>query len=108
MKMAIKRENNMLLVIALIHVSGLTVIVNLLGTPKSRVVAHEMVIKLENYEFLVMSLKHVSSLTGHANIPGAPKLWAIAQENGGKTRKRRVFGHNSQTCIGSYGHCKSP
>ena len=51
-------------------------------------------IRRENDEFLVISLKHVSGLTGHANLLGTPKLWEIAHENGHKTRKRRVFGHN--------------
>src|SRR3954469_10060466 len=57
-------------------------------------------LKRENNESLVITLKHVSILTSHANPPETPKLWAIAHENGHKTRKRRVFGHNSQTCIG--------
>jgi hypothetical protein len=58
-----------------------------------------MAIKRETDECLVMTLKHVNRL-------GTPKLWAIAHENGHKTRERRVFGHNSQTCIGFYGHFK--
>ena len=48
----------------------------------------------ENDDCLVMTLKHVNHL-------GTAKLLAIAHENGHKTRKQRVFGHNSQTCIGS-------
>jgi len=46
-----------------------------------------------------MSLKHELSFMGRANRPRTPKLWAIAHENIHKTRKRRVFAHNSQTCI---------
>ena len=62
----------------------------------------------ENDQFLDMPLKHVSGLTGLVNRPGTPELWAIAHENSQKLRKRPVFGHPSQTCIGSYGPCKSP
>src|SRR4051812_22727844 len=65
-------------------------------------------IKRENDEFLVITLKHVSGLTSHANRLGTPKLWAIAHENGHKTRKLRVFGPNSQTCIGSLKPCNRP
>ena len=56
-------------------------------------------IKCENDEFLVIILKHVSGLMGPANRPRTPKPWAIAYEIGHKTRKRRVFTRNSQTCI---------
>jgi hypothetical protein len=55
--------------------------------------------KHENNEFLVMSLKHELSFMGRANRPRTPKLWAIAHENVHKTRKRQVFGHNSQIYI---------
>ena len=65
-------------------------------------------IKSENDDFLVMTLKHVSGLTVVVNRPRTPKLWGIAHENGHKAQKRRVFCHKSQTCIWSYGHCKSP
>jgi hypothetical protein len=65
-------------------------------------------IKHENAEFTVRTLKHVSSLTVIVNLPTTPKPWLIAHEHGHKTRKRRVFGHKSRTCIGSYGRCKSP
>src|SRR4051812_49838354 len=65
-------------------------------------------IKRENYKFLVMPLKHVSAHTGHVNRAKIPKLKPIAKENNHKTRNRQVFGHASQTCIGSYGTCKSP
>jgi hypothetical protein len=58
-------------------------------------------IKHGNNELLVISLKHVTGLTGLANPHGTQKLWEITHENGQKTRKRQVFGHNSQTCIGS-------
>ena len=58
-------------------------------------------IKRENDEFLVISIKRVTELTGLANLLGTQKQWEITHENGQKTRKRRVFGHNSQTCIGS-------
>ena len=53
-------------------------------------------IKHESGEFLVMSLKHVSGVTSRTNHLGTPKLWAMADENAHKTRKRRVFVHNSQ------------
>ena len=62
----------------------------------------------ENDKFLHMPIKHVSGLKGLVNHPGTLKLWAIARENGQKLRKRQVFAHAYQTCIGSYGPCKSP
>ena len=62
----------------------------------------------ENDKFLHMPLKHVSGLTGLVTRPGTLKLCAIAHENGQKLRKRQVFAHASQTCIRSYGPCKSP
>ena len=55
----------------------------------------------ENDEFLVITLKHVLGLRIVVNPPRVPKQCPIAHENGRKTRKRRVFGHISQTCIGS-------
>ena len=63
----------------------------------------KMTLKRENDEFLVITLKHVSSLKVALNRPGAIKLWGIAHKNNHKTRKRRVFGHNFQTFIWSYG-----
>ena len=57
-----------------------------------------MTLKRENDEFLVITLKHVSGLPVILNRPGTPILWAITHENGHNTQKRRVFGHNSQTC----------
>ena len=66
------------------------------------------VVKRENIEFLVITLKHVSGLAVLVNLPSNPKLWAIAKQNGHTTRKRQVFGRNSQTCIRSYGHYKYP
>ena len=62
----------------------------------------------ENNKFLHMPLKHVSGLTGVVNHLVTLKQWAIAHENGQKLRKQPVFGHTAQTCIGSYGPCKSP
>ena len=56
-------------------------------------------IKQENYEFLVIYLKHVRVLPRHANPTGTQKPWAMTHENDHKTQKRRVFGHNSQTCV---------
>ena len=108
MKTAIKREYNEFLFISLKLISGLTVIVNRPGTPKLWAIAHKMAIKGEYGEFLAISLKLVSGIMVIVNRPGIPKLWVIAHENGHKTRKRQVFGHISQTCIGSYYCCKSP
>ena len=68
----------------------------------------KMAKKRENDEFFVITLKHVSSLTVVVKRHRTPKLWLIAHENGHKARKRRVFGHQSQTSIWSYGRCKSP
>ena len=107
MKMAIKSENDEFLVITHKHVLGLTGHANRPKTLKLWPIAHENDHKHENVEFLVINLKVVSGLTGHANRPRIPKLWTTALENGHKTRKLRVFGPNSQTCIGSYGRCKS-
>src|SRR4051812_14938394 len=64
-------------------------------------------IKRENGEFLVISLKHVRGLSRHANPAETQKPWAITHENGHKTRERRVYGHISQKCNGSYMPCKS-
>ena len=61
----------------------------------------------ENDEFLHMPVKYVSGLAGLVNRPVTLKLWAIAHENGQKLRKRQIFANASQTCIGSYGPCKS-
>ena len=62
----------------------------------------------ENDKFLDITLKHVSGLTGLVNRPVTLKQWAIAHENDQKLGKRQVFAHASQTCIRSYGPCKSP
>ena len=59
-------------------------------------------------QFFDMPLKYVSCLKGLVNRPITLKLLAIAHENGKKLRKRQVFAHAYQTCIGSYGPCKSP
>src|SRR3954468_20616899 len=71
------------------------------GTPKQWEILMKTVIKRENDEFLVISIKHVAGLIGLANPLGTQKQWEITHEKGQKTRKRRVFGHNSETCIGS-------
>src|SRR3954468_8656425 len=97
MKTAIKQENDEFLVIYFQHVSGRKVTVNRPRTPKLWAVAHENGIKCENGEFLVISLKHVRVLSRHANPAKTEKMWAITHENDHKTRKRRVFRHNSQT-----------
>src|SRR3954468_6005519 len=64
-------------------------------------------IKQENDELLVISFQHVSDRKVTVNRPRTPKLWAIAHENVHKTRERRVTGHISQKCNGSYMPCKS-
>src|SRR4051812_25423703 len=64
-------------------------------------------IKQENDEFLVISFQHVSGRKVTVNRPITPKLWAIAHENCHKTQERRVSGHISQKCNGSYRPCKS-
>src|SRR4051812_4060325 len=99
MKTAINRKNDEFLVISLKHAIVLTRHANPPGTPKLWAISHENGHKHENDEFLVISLKHVRVLTRHANPPGTHKLWTIIHENDHKTRKRRVFGHNSQICI---------
>src|SRR3954468_20662697 len=62
--------------------------------------------KHEKDEFLGITLKHVSGLKVVVNRPRTPKPWAIAHENVHKTRDRRVSGHISQTCQGSFETCK--
>jgi hypothetical protein len=62
-------------------------LVNLHGTPKQWVIAHENGLKRKNDEFLVMPLKYVLSVMDLVNHYGIPKLWAIAHENGPKTQK---------------------
>ena len=83
------------------QVSSLTVVVNRPGTPKQWEILMKTAIKRGNDEFLVIYLKHVAGITGLENPIRTQKLWAITRENGHNTQKRRVFGHNSQTCIGS-------
>ena len=56
-------------------------------------------IKHETDEFLLLTLKHVSGLEVPISHLGTIKLWVIAHENDHKTRKLRVFGHISPTCI---------
>ena len=63
-------------------------------------------VKRENDLFLVITLKPLSGLMVIVNRPRTTKLWVIARENGNKARKQRIFGHLTQTCIGSYGRCK--
>ena len=59
-------------------------------------------------QFFDRPLKYVSGLKGLLNRPVTLKLLAIAHENCQKLRKQQVFAHAYQTCIGSYGPCKSP
>jgi hypothetical protein len=65
-------------------------------------------LKRKKDEFLVMPLKHVFSVMGLVNHPEIPKLWAIAHENDPKTKKRRVFGHATQTCTNIMGPVNHP
>ena len=51
--------------------------------------------------FLVKIVKHVPGLMVIVNRPGTIKLWELAHENNHKTRKLRVLGHISPTCIRS-------
>src|SRR3954471_5237701 len=106
MKMAMKHENDEFLVITLKHVSGLTFVVNLRRTPKLWVIANENDFKSEKQFFGHNS--QIFHLTSHANRHRHPKLWAIAHEYDHNTRKRPLFGHTSQICIGYYEPCKSP
>ena len=108
MKTSKNYENDQFLDMPLKHVSGLTGLVNRPVTLKLWAIAHENGQNDENDQFFDMPLKHVSGLKGLVNRPVTLKPWAIAHENGQKLRKRPVFGHASQTCIGSYGPCKSP
>ena len=54
--MNIKHENDEFLVITVKHVSGLNVVVNLLGTPKQWAIDHENGHKHKNDELLVIPL----------------------------------------------------
>src|SRR3954468_22566748 len=103
MKTAIKRENGEFLVISLKHIRVLSRHANPPETQKLWAITHKNGHKHEKDEFLGITLKHVSGLKVVVNRPRTPKLWAIADENSHKTRERRVFRHNSQTCIGSKG-----
>ena len=67
-----------------------------------------MALKRENDKFSAMTLDPVSGPIGLGNHPRSPKLWAIAHENNTKTRKRKVFSHDSQTCLRSNRPCESP
>src|SRR4051812_12863230 len=107
MKTAIKHENGEFLVISLKNVKGLTCLVNSIGTNKPWAITHKNGHKHEKDEFLGITLKHVSGLKVVVNRPRTPKLWAIAHENVHKTQERRVSGHISQTCQGSFETCKS-
>ena len=70
-------------------------------------ITHKNGHKHEKDEFLGITLKHVSGIKVVVYRPRTPKQWAIAHENGHKTRERRVSGHISQTCQGSFETCKS-
>ena len=59
MKTDIKDENNKFLVKYLKHVSGLTVAINLPGSPKLWEIADEKGHKTQNDECLVSTIKHV-------------------------------------------------
>src|SRR4051812_13003175 len=103
MKTDIKCENTEFLVITHNHVPILLAMQIPIQHQNCLQYLMKTATKHENDDFLAMPLKHVSGLMGHANRPRTPKPWAIAHESGYKTRKRRVFSHNSQTCIMSYG-----
>src|SRR5215216_6615162 len=107
MKTAIKRESGEFPVISLKNVTVLSRHANPAETQKLWAITHENGHKHEKEEFLGITLKHVSGLKVVVNRPRTPKLWAIAHDNGHKTRERRVSGHNSQTCQGSFETCKS-
>jgi hypothetical protein len=62
-------------------------LVNHLGTPKFRAIAHENSHKCKNDEFVVMPLKYVLSVMDLVNHSRTPKLWAIAHENSPKMQK---------------------
>ena len=68
---------------------------------------HENDHKTRTDEYLVMTLTPVLGIKVVVNRPGTPKLWVLDYENGHITRKRRVSGHISQTCKGSYEASKS-
>src|SRR3954462_14454361 len=107
MEMAINHENYEFLVIYLKIVTSLTCLENPIGTKKPWAITHKNGHKHEKDEFLGITLKHVSGLKVVVNRPRTPKLWAIAHENGHNTQERRVSGHISQTCQGSFKTCKS-
>src|SRR3954463_12970745 len=108
MKMTIKHENDEFLGVTLKHVSGLKVGLNSPRTIKNCAqYLMKTATKQENDEFLVIYFQHVLGRKVIVNRPRTPKQWAIAHENGHKTRERRVSGHISQTCQGSFETCKS-
>ena len=107
MKMAIKHGNYEFLIISLKHETGLTGLVNPTRTQKLWQITHKNGHKHKNDEVFNITLKHMLGLMVVVNRPGTAKLWAIAHENSHKTQKRRVSGHISETCKGSYEACKS-
>ena len=81
-KMAIKHNNDEMLMISLKYVMSHTSHANPLGTQKIRAITHGTAKKHENHEFLVITLKHVSGLKIAVNRPRNQKLWVITHENG--------------------------
>ena len=57
-----------------------------------------MALKRENDKFSAMTLQPLSGPIGLQNRTRSPKQ-SLAHENSLKTRKQKVFSHDSQTCI---------
>ena len=108
MNMAIKRENDVFLVINLKHVLGLTVVVSRLEPQDCGLLLMKTDIKSKKDKFFVIISSIVPGLTLVVNRPRTPNIWSIAHENGHKAQKGRVFGHESETCNWSHYRCKSP
>src|SRR3954469_5932600 len=119
MKMTIKHENDDFLGITLKHVPGLKVALNSPRTIKLWAITHQndhKTLKTASFWSYLSNARtasfwsYLSNMSGRkvtVNRPRTPKLWALAHENGHKTRERRVSGHISQTCQGSFETCKS-
>src|SRR3954463_8620892 len=101
MKTTIKRENDNFLVIPLKHVSGLTVVVNLPGTPKMWSITHGN----DHKKAKKTNFHHTSQI---CKSPWNPNTACVCSCKLSENTKMTTFGNNSETCIISDEPCKSP
>ena len=67
------QENDEFVVIKFKQVSGLTVVLNGLGSPKLRTIDHENSQKTRKQQVFGHALKHISGLRVILNLPEIPK-----------------------------------